>query len=264
MSKSFKTYLEESQKQYGYCIRTILAPTDEIMDRIERLLGQFDLVDISSAEKVSARDSLEFRDLANQEISAINFSLGMPMSSYVLQQELRAALNVPENEIVVRGDNEPVELEDNRRQMLSQLNQIARDRDLRPGSLLSTDRYYLDAEQPIVKDAYGDKYNKKFLEFLADIASKRKPTEFEAQSQHISLRDLKAVRQEPTQDVADFNDAYDTPKPVSRGRGKNKPPVDPALTGAAGNFDGVNHEVFKLSRNRNGKLITTTAKKVGK
>ena len=65
MSKSFKTYLEESQKQYGYCIRTILAPTDEIMDRIERLLGQFDLVDIGSPEKVSAQDSLEFRDLAN-------------------------------------------------------------------------------------------------------------------------------------------------------------------------------------------------------
>ena len=36
--KSFKTYLEETQKQFDFRIKMVVPPTDEHMEEIERLL----------------------------------------------------------------------------------------------------------------------------------------------------------------------------------------------------------------------------------
>ena len=255
--KSFKTYLEESQQQYNYRIKMVVKPDEEKMESIERLLRRYDLIAIDTPVKVENKNSLEFRDIENVDEYYIDVSIGMPMSAYILQQELRSVLNIPEKFVVVRSDNEPIEVESGKRQMLRDLNKIAKEKGLtQKGSLLSTDRFYLDAEQPVIKDAFGDKYNKTFLNFLADVAANRKGQEYEAQSTHIKVSDMKKVKQEPTQDVADFNADYDTPKPVYKVKGKAKYPVDPNYLTSSGNFDDDSKTYFKINRNKNGKIVT--------
>ena len=256
MSKSFKTYLEESQKSYLYRIRTTISLDDTAMESIERALHPYHLQDITSPEQVDDKITLEFQDIPNANISCIEVSLGCPASSYMLAQELRSALNIPEKLIIVRGINEPTEIEGTKRHLLSQLDKTIKDKaNQAPAALLSTDRFYLDAEQPIQKDVYGDKYNKKFLDFLADVSAKRKSSEFEAQSGLISNKDLKSVSREPSQDVADFNNEFDTPKPVMPSKGKDKVP---AAVSSKGNFTDENKTYFKLTRNKNNKLIQNT------
>ena len=257
MTKPFIQYLEESKQQYNYRIKTVVQLDDSKMESIERILRRYDSINIGTPQKVShPSDSFEFRDIDAAEEYFIDVSIGMPLSSYILQQELRAVLNIPEKFIVVRADNEPIEVEAEKQQMLRDLNALAKEKGLKPGSLLSTDRFYLDVEQPKVKNAFGNEYNKTFLNFLADVAATRKPQEYESQSTLISNDDLKKVTREPTQDLADFNADYDTPKPVSKPKGKAKYPVDPNFLTSAGNFDDDSKTYFKVNRTKKGKLVT--------
>lgn len=256
--KSFKTYLEEAQKQYDFRIKMVVPPTDEHMDDMERLLSRYNLISIGTPVKISPKqDAMEFRDIENADVWYIDAVIGIPFSAYILQQELRAALNIPEKFLVVRTDHEPIEVESQKMQILSLLDKMADEKGLtQKASLLSTDNEYLDAEQPIVKDAFGDKYNKKFLSYLADVAASRKPQEFETLSSHISVKELKAARQEPTQDLADFNDGHDTPKPVTKSKKSNKMPVDSKFLTSNGNFDDDSKTYFTARKNRSGKTVT--------
>jgi hypothetical protein len=257
MKKSFKHYLEESQKQYNYRIKMVVHPDEEKMEAIERLLRRYDLLSVSTPQKINNKDSLEFRDIDNVDEWYIDVSIGVPFSSYILQQELRAVLDIPEKFVVVRAENEPIEVESEKQQMLQNLNAIAKEKGLQKGSLLSTDRFYLDAEQPKVKDAFGDKYNKTFLNFLADIAANRKSQEFDTDSQLITVKELRKVKnQEPMQDIADFNAEYDTPKPVYKAKAKAKYPVDPNYLTSSGNFDDDSKTYFKVSKTKAGKTVT--------
>jgi hypothetical protein len=260
MSKSFRDYLEESQKTYNYTLRMALEPSDDHMDRIEKILACWNLQDIHSPEPVDPSTSLEFTDVPQEKVCAIRFSLGVPVSSSVLQQDLRTALNTSERQLVVRGLNEPVEIEDNRRSLLHDLAQLGlRNQDQMPASLLSTDRNYLDVEQPLVRDVYGDSYNRRFLEYLADVAAQRLSREYPLAHGHISLSDLASVRREPTQDLADFNDGHPGVKPVSAGPGHGRPPVDPSHVAPEGNFDDERKLYFKLSRDKNNKVVVNSA-----
>jgi len=256
--KSFKTYLEEAQKQYDFRIKMVVPPTDEHMDDIERLLRRYNLVSIGTPVKIAPKsDAMEFRDIENADVWYIDAVIGIPFSAYILQQELRAALNIPEKFLVVRNDNEPIEVESQKMQILSLLDKMADEKGLtQKASLLSTDSEYLDAEQPVVTDVFGDKYNKKFLSYLADVAASRKPQEFQTSSSHISVKELKDARQEPSQDLADFNDSFNTPKPVSKAKKSPKMPVDTKFLTSSGNFDDDSKTYFTARKNRAGKTVT--------
>jgi hypothetical protein len=256
--KSFKTYLEEAQKQYDFRIKMVTPPTQLHMEEIERLLRRYHLISVGTPVKIDPKkDAMEFRDIENADVYYIDVVIGIPFSAYILQQELRAAMNIPEKFLVVRSDNEPIEVESQKMQILSLLDKMAHDKGLtQKASLLSTEPEYLDAEQPIVKDVFGDKYNKKFLSYLADVAASRKPQEFETSSTHISVKELKAVTQEPTQDTADFNTDYDTPKPVTKAKKTNRMPIDNKFLTTSGNFDDDSKTYFTARKNRAGKTVT--------
>ena len=260
MSKSFLQYLQESEKSFGFCIKTVMPVDDACMERIERLLQPYNLLNIGAPHLVSGKVGLEFQTQPNAQEVHVDCTLGMPVSSYVLLQALKTGLNIPEDTIIVRAANEPLEVENTSRQLLSDLAAKAKEKDLtEPGSLLSTDPHYLAAEQPLVKDAYGDKYNKKFLELLADISASRESREVEPFSGQISLAAMKKVKREPTQDLADFNDRFDTPKPVTKSSKKTEVPVDSKFLSEPGNFDDEVQRKFKLNKNKKGELVVNTA-----
>jgi len=255
--KSFKKLLQESQKEYSYRLKTVVSLDDKRLEIMERFLRRYDLLDFGTPVVVDAKhDVLEFRDLDNAVVSYIDFTVAVPMSAYILQQELRAVLEVPEKFLVVRADNEPVEVEGNRNAILRDLEQIAKKKGLtQKASLLSTDREYLPAEQPKVTDIYGDKYNKKFLNTLAQVAASRKVQTFETSSDNNDVAKIMAASRQPKQDMADFNNEYDTPKPVYKPKTPVEEPVPNGYLAPDSNLDDDIKNYFQLNKDSKGKTV---------
>lgn len=258
--KTFKTLLAESQNEYHYRMKTVVNPTDEKMDDIERLLKRYKLINISNPRKLDAKqDSLSFRDIENADVYVLDFVIGLPMSAYILQQELRAALNIPEKFVVVRADNEPVEVYSSQNELLRKLDQKAKaEGHTDAGSLLSTDRHYLDAEQPLVSDAFGNRYNMKLLNTLSKVAAERKNQTFQTSSDLNNVAEMQNTVRQPQQDTADFNAAYDTPKPVYKAKPPVEEPVASHYISADGNFDDDTKKYFKVTKDKEGRRFVDT------
>lgn len=254
--KSFKQYLAESTREYGYVIKLAQQPTDEQCDAVERYLHQFGLVEITKPMQLEG-DALDFADIQNHSVYQINFVTTMPLSSYITMEGLRDVLNVPEKLIVVRTAVEPVELNADRHMIELGFNQKAREMGLSPGARLSTDRLYDPIEQPVVTDAFGNSYNKKFLDYLADVKATRPSDEYEPSAPLFSWLQMKDVKdREPVQDKADFNAGYSAPKPVSKAQGKAEPPIAATALGPDGNFDDGSKHLYRFFTDKDGKKVT--------
>ena len=253
--KTFKTLLAESQNEYHYRMKTVVPVDDDRMDHIERLLKRYQLLNINKPEKVDSKtDILSFRDIENAEVYMVDFVIGLPMSAYILQQELRAALSLPEKFIVVRADNEPIEVLSSQNILMRKLDAKAKEEGHpEPGSLLSTDRFYLDAEQPLVSDVYGDKYNMKLLNLLSKIAAERKNQTFQTSSDLNDVAEIMKTSREPNQDTEDFNARFDTPKPVSKAKAGADEPISSHYVAPDGNFDDDTKRYFKVTRDSAGR-----------
>lgn len=259
--KSFKQYLAESTREYGYVIKLAQQPTEEQMEMMERYLDQFGLLEMTMPQLLEG-DKLDFVDIQNAAVYQINFVTTMPLSSYITMEGLRDVLNITEKLIVVRAAVEPVELNADRGMTELGFKQIAADKDLHPAARLSTDRLYLDVEQPITRDVFGDSYNKRFLDYLADVAATRPSDEYHAPAPLFSWMDkAKAAELEPKQDTADFNAGYPGPKPVPKDKApKNAPdPTPRSGLGPEGNFDDGSKQLYKLYRDRDGNRVNLTA-----
>lgn len=254
---SFKKLLQENKKIFTYRLKTVVPLDDARMDILERFLHRYELLNMGAPRAMDPiQDSLEFRDLDNAEVNSVDFTIAVPMSAYILQQELRAALSLPEKFLVVRADNEPVEVEGSRNQMLRDLDQIAKEKGLgHRNSLLSTDREYLSAEQPDVQGVYGDEYNRKFLNMLAKVAQTRKSQVFQSHSDLNDLNQITSTKREPSQDVADFNDHMNTPKPVYKVNKSMSEPVDVKYLAPDGNFDDDSKSYFRSDLDAKGDVV---------
>jgi hypothetical protein len=235
--KSIKQYIVESTKEHAYILKLAVEPTADQLKVIENYFKNFGLVHFSKLQKASD-ERFDFFDISNRDVYSIRFVTQTPLSSYVVQQEIRAILNLPEKYVVVRTSNEPVEVEAEDERFRQATDQDAIDKGLHVGPRLSIKRFYDDAEQPVVDPAYGDEYNKNFLEYLASIKSTRAPDEVDAQMPLFSWLQMKKVKSaEPVQDTSDFNANYNTPKAVTKASANAKYPVKPSAVGANGNFD---------------------------
>lgn len=253
--KSFKQYLAESVKESHYVVKLAMHPSDEQLDALEACLKKYDLIDISKPRMIE-KDTIDFSNYPDKKVHAIAFTTGMPVSSYMLMQQLRNALNVAEDFIVVRGSNEPIEIEAEDQEF----NGTAYDPDRQPGAArLSTDRFYDDAEQPLVTDVFGDDYNRKLMDYLAKVADDRETDHYEAPAPLFSWIDMDKAMAANEVQADDFNDRFDTVKPVSKGKGKDVNPIDPKYLGKGGNFDDAAATVVKFARNKKGEREAVSA-----
>ncbi len=263
--KSIKNYIVESTKEHAYIIKMAVDLTADQLKIVENYLKNFGLVHFGKLQKASD-ERFDFFDISNRDVYSIRFVTHTPLSSYILQQELRSILNLPEKYIVVRTSNEPVEVEAEDERFRQTTDQEALDKGLHVGPRLSIKRFYDDAEQPIVNPAYGDEYNKNFLEYLASIKATRTPDEVDAQMPLFSWLQMKNVKPaDPVQDTADFNAQYDTPKAVTKAQSNAKYPVPPNTIGANGNFDdGASTNVRLFIDPKTGKETAITAVRAAK
>lgn len=177
VAKSFRDYIQENEREYHMRIKSV-APLDENeMPYIERVLDKYVVKDMTQPKKtILQKHPLDFPDIQNAEVWIIDVTTALPVSSYVLQQELKLALNLPEKYLVVRGDNEPLEVYTQQMNANDEIDLKAMEDELSPASRLSTKSHYDEDEQINLEDdsLYGNEYNSRFLETLAKVKAERK------------------------------------------------------------------------------------------
>lgn len=222
--KSLKDYLLENATEHKFVIKFAEEPTANQVDIIEKWLSRYDLKSVQKPKAIQ-NDDIDFAGLPNKQIYVMSVGLGMPISQYILLQDLKLASNISEKFLIVRSENEPIEQYVSNNEWEKYEDKLASKNGLVPAARLSTDRLYTDAEQPPVDNLYGDQYNKKLLTYLAGIAQDRPSMQLEPKSTLFSWLKLEDISPgEPHQDTSDFNAYIDTPKPVSKG--ENTLPID--------------------------------------
>src|SRR5690606_35995772 len=135
--KSFKEYLQDNAREYHYRIKTVKPLCDEDLDYIERVCRKYVLTDITKpVMTIIQKHPLDFQDIENAEVWIVDISTQLPVSDYVLQQELKLALKVPEKYIVVRAENNPLEVYTQQMNARDDINMLAQEKGLTPGSRL--------------------------------------------------------------------------------------------------------------------------------
>lgn len=240
---SLRDYLAKNEPKYTYRIKTVVPLDDDAMARIERTLAKYNPLDIGAVQKtILQRHPLDFAGVTNAEVYYIDIALGLPASSYILQQDIRMFLNIPEKFIVVRAPNEPTEVETQRINALADISTDAQKRGLTPTGLLSTDPAYIEVPEVPASDFYGDEYNSRFVQYLKQVADSREDPVVTPES---GLFDwLKAPKeQEPTAPKEDFNAGYR----------KTSSPVKGEPTSNSGNLDNNEVTYTRVFKNDKGK-----------
>lgn len=166
--KTFRQYLEESKKVYRFRIKTVVNIHDGMMDHIEGVLARYDAIMVSRPKTtILQAHPLDFPNVPYGEVTIIDVETSLPASSYEMMMNLRAALNIPESFIVVRGEFEPSEIYT--RDMAVQPEEGEE-----PVTLLSTDPSSAENAIP-TPDLYGNAYNMSLLRYLRGTETIEKP-----------------------------------------------------------------------------------------
>jgi hypothetical protein len=186
----------------------------DTLDRIETYLQRFKLVDISRPFKtILQKAPLDFPNVQNAEVFMIDFETAFPLSSYVAAEELRTLLNIPGGSIVVRGANEPIEIETKLLNQKAEVEEAAEKKDLKPAPLLNTDSQYPESEQGTDgQNYYGNSYNSRFLDTIKEIEDSRKATKFDPPAPLFKWLEMPKKSNEPVQPEVNFNSDIEMPK----------------------------------------------------
>lgn len=246
-------------KEYDFRIKFAEKLTDEKVNKLERVLDKYDLIELTGpTETIVQEHPLDFQDIDNAEIYIFTAKVALPASPYILLQEIKNQLDIPEKFIVVRTDNDPSEIETEVINAKKDISKEARSKNLEKGSYLSTSRTYpeheqLEAEGPV----YGDEHLSNFKKYLAMIAATRKNNIIEP---HDSLYDYdEEVQDAPQlQNDNDFNaHIEDAPKIYNTDEVEITDDPMPHIrknTSEEGNYDEDNKKVSKIYKTEKGKM----------
>jgi hypothetical protein len=247
----FKKYLAESVKTYNYRLKTVTLLDKDAVTRIEKYFKRFNLLKISKARKTPLQKApLDFESIPNREVFILDVTLGLPISSFVLQRELVGLLGLPGDHLIVRGENDPIEVQNDAANQNAEIATQAEKKDLAAASLLDTNSEYPEAEQTADgQNYYGDSYNSRLLDYLMQVADERKEAaKVEAKAPLFSWLDM------PKSDASteDFN-------------ADHKPEVKPAdsdvkTPAKTGNFDDEGVVVKKTYLDKSGASKTLSGK----
>ena len=170
---SFKSILESFQREYNFRIKSVVDISND-MDIIERALMRYDALEIAKPVKtIMQNQPLDFIGIDAAEVWIVDAVVRVPVSAYALRLELCALLNVSENFIVVKSDNDPTEVESNR---ITAMKSMKDDPEFKEIPMLSTDPNYPEESFDASLIA-GNAYNERFLDFLAKQTVERKEEE---------------------------------------------------------------------------------------
>jgi len=246
--KSFYQYLSELKKEYKYKLKLAVPVTDEMMDSLENILKRYDAIDVSRPKKsILQHNEIDFPGIGPVESYTINIVTERPLITQSLVSALQSGLNVSERFIRIRGENEPVTVEQRFQDEVARINDKAEDEGLEETSLLGTE------ELPVsdLPQAYGNDYNQSLLNYLAQLQANRAEEE-DAKTPHKTmfgwLNDQKARADDA------FISDHSGVKPVSGSLLKAKEnPEAPVPVANTGNFDSSIAYASKTFKDKGGK-----------
>jgi hypothetical protein len=258
--KTFYDYLNDTMRDYKYRIRTVQKIDDEALARIQYILAKYDVLDIERPKKtIFQARPLDFVTMPAAEVYIIDVVTHLPMSPFIVQQELTHALNIAQDMLIVRSDYDPSEIQVQRQEELELATGLAAADGLSTGALLSSDPSYPEYVDPTAGvPIAGQEYNNNFLRYLAKVAADR-------------------ITVVPDIDPATYNKFYNSklppvnpdnypgdkvvPKHVFAPGAKIAPPVK---TSPYGNFDDTIRPMSRTYLDKDGKKVIVTAKSINR
>jgi hypothetical protein len=226
--KSFYHYLAESSRTYRYRIKSVLPMDKEFLAKVKRALFKYEAELTQPKRTPLQHNPLDFRDFGNVEIYILDIETRVPASSYVLATELRAALQIPDRQLIVRGENEPVEIE------ARALEEIHKD-DQHVAVL--DDPTYAREDQP-TEVAYGDTYNGKLLDYLSQMRANVEAQDIPAVEEIKKVNKFAWLNKLDDSVGEDFNKDIEGVKPVHvNTKTKGGKAIPPSKARPAGNYD---------------------------
>ena len=257
--KSFKQHLLESVRVYKYRIKFCFLPSEQQLDTLDYFLQKYDPVEIGLPRKtIVQKTPLDFQNVENAEVVIIDLVTAQPVSSYVLQQEIRTWLTIPERFVVVRGENDPLELQTDEMNAKWEARDQADEEDLIPQAKLSTNSEYPEYERtPPGENYFSNKQTDSFKQHLQHIQGTRKV--------HVKLPyNVPPAVSDVAQDDNDFNQHIeDAPKvyPGVSAKKKTKDPDEVKMTIVNFNDDfGEYRFAYEDQKTGKTKIITKSVK----
>ena len=234
--KSFYEYLSETEKTYSYRLRTIVPLDERGIEKIKMILTRYDVCFFDGPRETIMQDApIDFPAYSMVNVYIIDFSTHIPASTYMIQEQIRKSLNLNNTQILVRGINDPCELQE----IGMEYNDLEKSID---GPLLSTDVNYKEYNYDFDdgKQYYGDEYNQNLLFYIAKIASEKSDGVVSPQPENQKSNIFDWLKDKV--DAGDFNSEIDCVKPVSKNNLSKKDIkkiTAPANVSPYGNFDSI-------------------------
>lgn len=173
---SLRQYIANVERTYNYRIKTVVPMTDDVMGRIEHAILKYQPHHLGKPRRTMFQSAvLDFPTVQNAEVYMVDCELGLPASPRVLADEIRKLIGLPEKFVIVRGENDPLEIRAQEAEERAKMDE--EEGDTEKGALLNLPGYE-EAEGASGEAFYGDKYNRGLLGYLkkveAEKADKRK------------------------------------------------------------------------------------------
>lgn len=217
MAKDFLQTLNETvQSEYPFRIKTLIEPTPERMDKLEKFLRKYGAIDITPPVRTIIQDNpLDFKDVGSNEVYIVDVVLTIPVSAYIMHEEILSIWAMADKFLVVRSISDNLELQDREMLLKQEIVDDMAKNDWQPAAtLMSTEPEYPEAS--LYKDqAFGNEATNEFLEYLASIRANRPTKVVIADMEIWNLIKNPAPENEVKGSVDTFNDKIDgAPKVV--------------------------------------------------
>lgn len=258
MEIDIKKFIADSEKHYHLRLKTVVPIEDKEMGRIERAVAQYNPISMSRPKKtILQKTPLDFdRAVTNAEVWVVDFVFGLPADPIVVREDIRKALNAPEIYVVVKTQNDPVEIETLRLNAVDEINAEAKKRGLKADSLLGNEPEYIEGNGNSEDGShlFGNEYNNAFLFHLNQIKDARRVAQVKSENTLFNFLNMpKREDQEPVQDAVDFNSHIKGAPKIKPSKSDVKVKIPD--TSIMGNKDDQSRVISKVFRDENGNRV---------
>jgi hypothetical protein len=158
--KTFKEYLSESKKTYGFRIKVAGPLPEGFEDKAKSKMGKYGC---GKFEKVAStpiqKTALEFLDLSNIEVTVFECECSYPVTPQQVQIDVHESTGISNTHLRVRNVNDPFEQ--------------AEPVEGPSGKALLNDSELKDAEKIKHKENFGNEFTAAFLKDIAKVSKER-------------------------------------------------------------------------------------------
>ena len=110
--KQLTDFINETKKTYTFKIRVAGELPENFDTRLENALGKYDVVNFSRGKTAPITERpLDFPQLTNCEVTSFDVEVNYPTSPNVLESYIQLEVNHPASHIIVRNENDSLELQ---------------------------------------------------------------------------------------------------------------------------------------------------------